>query len=1287
MVKRISYQKLQDLIPIPNLIDVQIRSYRDFLQQGIAPDQRKDQGLQAVFKEVFPVESFDQNCVLDFVSYELSKSKRTVIECLRKMKTFSVSLYVTLTISNIAKNESREETVFLGDFPLMTERASFIINGVERVIISQLHRSPGIFFEQSMHNNGKPLFAYRMIPDRGSWLEAQYDVDDLIHISFDGRPSRRKFLITTFLRAIGYSSNYDILDAIYGVQVKSISKLANLTPEVRKHYYIAKTVSDKNENPLQDAQGYKIASELDPVTADMLDVLQFYKCKTIEVVDCSEFNDHFIKNLKEDSVSDTKEALKEIYKCMRPRDLGSLKNAKLMLNRLFFDRRYYDLGKVGRYKINKALNLTIAPESRVLHKEDFIAACQQLMMVWNGKRKVDDIDHLSNRRVRTVGELLQTQIRIGLVRTERLIRERMTMLDENKTITVQKLVNPKALNALIRDFFGRSELSQFMDQTNPLAELTNKRRLSSLGPGGLNRERAGFEVRDVHPSHYSRICPIETPEGANIGLISSLAIYSRINDYGFIEPPYRKVKNKKALNEIVYLDADEEEKYIIAQANAPLTKDGRFVNKYVNARYKGDVLAALAEDVQFMDVSPRQLISVAAGIIPFLEHDDANRALMGSNMQRQAAPLLRPVSPYVGTGLEGVIARDSKAVICCQENGIVESVSADKIVISPSPDSKAIKRKRDTVREYTLHKYMRSNSNTCINQKPIIRVGDKVKTNQVIADGAATQDGELSLGCNVTVAFMPWCGYNFEDAIVISDRLVREDIYTSIHISEFDIIARDTKLGAEEITRDIPNLSDDALNNLDLEGVIRIGTQVNPGDVLVGKITPKSETELDPEERLLRAIFGEKAADVKDSSLTVPSGTSGIVMDVEIERKVDINQAKLTHAETQRKIKEAQATFKGQYLNLLEELTEQLETVLLGSKLPFDIVDQEKKTVIIAANRKITKVLLRKLATYHKTYGMLKCPSKDQLDGIMEAFNLRIQDLDIRKNEVIERYEQGQGEILSPICQVKIYIASKRKISVGDKMAGRHGNKGIVAKIVPQEDLPFMADGNPVDIVLNPLGVPSRMNVGQVLETHLGHAAKILGIKIATPVFDGISEKEINELLQKSKVIKAKEKGWIVDKKGCVYDQNGVEQTDYFVESDGKTILYDGRTGTPLHQRVVVGEIYMMKLDHLIINKIHARSVGPYSLVTQQPLGGKAQNGGQRFGEMEVWALEAYGAAYLLQEMLTVKSDDVTGRTRIYESIINGNNSLEADIPESFNVLMNEMRSLSLNVTPKKESL
>ena len=944
---------------------------------------------------------------------------------------------------------------------------------------------------------------------------------------------------------------------------------------------------------------------------------------------------------------------------MRPGDPPTAANARALIKRLFFDAKRYDLGRVGRYKITQKLGVKDENDSRILTKADLVAATKYLLRLKKGEGSLDDIDHLGSRRIRTVGELLANQCRVGLARTERLVKERMTLFDQGlESMTPQKLINPKALSAVIRDFFGRSQLSQFMDQINPLAELTHKRRLSALGPGGLSRDRAGFEVRDVHPSHYGRICPVETPEGPNIGLIASLATFARVNDFGFLETPYRKAEKGRVTNHIDYLTADREEQFIVAQANAPIDEKGHFTTPRVTCRAKGDFIDVEPARVDYMDVSPKQLVSVAASLIPFLEHDDANRALMGSNMQRQAVPLLVTESPLVATGLEDRVARDSRAVVVAEQNGKVVSVTGSQVIITedgkyPEGKKKIRHDPSSGIWVYQIRKFMRSNAATCINQKILVAKGETVKKGQVIADGPCTAGGELALGRNVLCAFMPWNGYNFEDAILISERIVKDDVFTSIHIDEFEVGARDTKLGPEEITRDIPNLGDEALKNLGPDGVIRVGAEVKPGDILVGKITPKSETELAPEERLLRAIFGEKAADVKDTSLKVPSGTYGIVMDVKVSSKKEkeLDKDKLSPTETKKAAKQVQEDHRVKTEELREQLTEALSNILLGEKIPLDVVNSETGEIIIPANRKITKTLLRKLAGVYDRIEIDPSPIRNKINEIIGSFKKKFDDLQMQHDEEMERAESGDEVDVGIIKQVKVYIASKRKLSVGDKMAGRHGNKGVVAKIVPEEDMPFLADGTPVDIVLNPLGVPSRMNVGQVLETHLGWAARLLGLKFATPVFDGIKEKEIRGYLK----------------------QAGLPE-------NAKTRLFDGRSGESFDQEIVVGYIYMMKLGHLVADKIHARAVGPYSLVTQQPLGGKAQYGGQRFGEMEVWAMEAYGAAYTLQELLTVKSDDVQGRTRIYESIVKGDNCLEAGVPESFNVLVKEMQSLGMDV-------
>ncbi|HEY2123616.1 MAG TPA: DNA-directed RNA polymerase subunit beta [Chthoniobacterales bacterium] len=1250
MSDRIYFGKIKEAVEPPNLIEVQLNSYVEFLQKEVSPGKRKNVGLQAVFREVFPIKSYDDKVVLDFVSYDIGDPKMSALECQREGQTFSAPLHVTFQLRD--DKGTKEEKVYMGEIPLMTPQGTFVINGAERVVVSQLHRSPGIAFESSIHLNGKVLYSFRIIPDRGSWLEVQFDTNDLLYIYLDRRKRRRKFLATTFLRSIGFSEDSDIIKIFYNIE-----KL-NLDREISEDELNTRVlIQDVRDGEITVARGFE------PLTKATIQQILSLGIKEVDVVDTKD-DDTIIKSIKKDPAHDEEEALKDIYRRLRPGDPPTVANARGLLRRLFFDPKKYDLGRVGRYKINQKLGIDVDLAERTLTKDDFIGAMKYLITLRKGEGILDDIDHLGSRRVRTVGELLANQCRVGLARTERLVKERMTLFDVNVDgMTPQKLINPKALSAVIRDFFGRSQLSQFMDQTNPLAELTHKRRLSALGPGGLSRDRAGFEVRDVHPSHYGRICPIETPEGPNIGLISSMSTFSRINEFGFIETPYRRVEDGGVTTQIDYLTADREENYLVAQANAPIDEQGNFTDEKVSCRYRGDFLEVEPGKIHYMDISPKQLVSVAAGLIPFLEHDDANRALMGSNMQRQGVPLIRSEAPLVGTGLEGKVARDSKAVIVSESDGVVASVTAEQIIVSkdgkaPEPKKKLASRPDEGLFVYELRKFMRSNAGTCINQKPIVKKGQRIEAGQVIADGPNTEAGELALGRNVLVAFMPWNGYNFEDAILISEKVVKEDIYTSIHIDEFEIGARDTKLGPEEITRDIPNVSEEALRNLGPDGVIRVGAEVKPGDILVGKITPKSETELAPEERLLRAIFGEKAADVKDTSLTVPSGTYGIVMDVKVSSRKEVAKQKLTPAETKRQAKQIGEDYKKKKDGLHEELTEALSNILLGEKIPLDVVNAETGEIIIPANRKITKTLLRKLAGVYDHVDIDPSPIRNKIREIISSFEHKFAELDLEKERSLDRIESGDDIDPGIIKQVKVYIASKRKLSVGDKMAGRHGNKGVVAKIVPEEDMPFLHDGTPVEIVLNPLGVPSRMNVGQVLETHLGVAAKALGFKVATPVFDGIDEPEIRKYLTEAKKI------------------DGFT----WVTETGKSQLYDGRTGEAFDQNVVVGYIYMLKLGHLVADKIHARAVGPYSLVTQQPLGGKAQYGGQRFGEMEVWALEAYGAAYTLQELLTVKSDDVQGRTRIYESIVKGDNSLEAGTPESFNVLIKEMQSLGLDV-------
>jgi DNA-directed RNA polymerase subunit beta len=1271
--ERINFGKIKEIIAPPNLIELQTSSYKEFLQAEIPQSKRKNLGMQAVFTEVFPIESYDGKVVLDFHSYEIGEPKVDWLECLREGLTYGAPLYVTFLLKD--EKGTKEEKVFMGELPLMTPQGTFVINGAERVIVSQLHRSPGIAFEKTIHPNGKELFSFRVIPDRGSWYEAQFDTSDLLYVYLDRKKRRRKFLTTTLFRALAF------LD---GEAEKSSKKDADkhrgTDEEILKLFYSVEDVSIKEAEKLDDLQnkvliqdatdeekGLVVARAFEPLSKAVIKQIAELGVKHIKVVDTTADDGIVIKCMKKDPAKNEEEALKDIYRRLRPGDPPTAANAKALIKRLFFDPKRYDLGRVGRYKINQKLSLSNKNESRILTKEDLVEATKYLLRLKKGEGSLDDIDHLGSRRIRTVGELLANQCRVGLARTERLVKERMTLFDQSvEQMTPQKLINPKALSAVIRDFFGRSQLSQFMDQINPLAELTHKRRLSALGPGGLSRDRAGFEVRDVHPSHYGRICPVETPEGPNIGLIASLATFARINDFGFLETPYRKVENGRVTGHLDYLTADREEQYIVAQANAPIDDKGHFTVDRVSCRCRGDFIDVEPKRVDYMDVSPKQLVSIAASLIPFLEHDDANRALMGSNMQRQAVPLLVTEAPFVATGIEDRVARDSRAVVVAEEAGKVASITGSQIIITPNgelPDGKKkIRHDPDkNVWVYEIRKFMRSNAATCINQKILVHKGESIKKGQVLADGPCTQNGELALGRNVLVAFMPWNGYNFEDAILISRKIVKDDIFTSIHIDEFEVAARDTKLGPEEITRDIPNLGEEALKNLGPDGVIRVGAEVKPGDILVGKITPKSETELAPEERLLRAIFGEKAADVKDTSLKVPSGTYGIVMDVKVSAKKD-SERRETATEGKRQLKQIEEDHRKKTEELRDQLTEALSNILLGEKIPLDVVNSETGEIIIPANRKITKTLLRKLAEVYDRIEIDPSPIRNKINEIIGSFKKKFDDIQMQFDEEAERAEAGEGTDSGIVKSVKVYIASKRKLSVGDKMAGRHGNKGVVAKIVAEEDMPHLADGTPVEIVLNPLGVPSRMNVGQVLETHLGWAAKILGFKYATPVFDGIKEKAIRKYLEDAGKIQS-------DKSEVV-----------LVGENGKTHLYDGRTGDRFDQEIVVGYIYMMKLGHLVADKIHARAVGPYSLVTQQPLGGKAQYGGQRFGEMEVWAMEAYGAAYTLQELLTVKSDDVQGRTRIYESIVKGDNALEAGIPESFNVLVKEMQSLGLDV-------
>ncbi|MBA3957866.1 MAG: DNA-directed RNA polymerase subunit beta [Parachlamydiaceae bacterium] len=1246
--QRMSFNAKKEIIDLPNLIEVQLKSYSQFLQADQFPDQRENVGLQEVFNEIFPIKSYDEKTILEYLSYNLGVPKYSPEESIRRGISYNVTLKVLFRLTD--ETGIKEEEVYMGTVPVMTDKGTFVINGAERVVVSQLHRSPGICFEQERHARGNVLYSFRIIPYRGSWLEGAFDSNDLVHIYIDRKKRRRKILATTFIRALGYSSNSDIIEEFFStrkLKIKNEKDFAKLVGKI-----LAQDVLDEES-------GVVFGKAAEKLTTAMLKRMVDAGIDTVRIAEDADENSPVIKMLAKDPTDSYEAALKDFYRKIRPGEPATLANARSAIMRLFFDPKRYNLGRVGRYKINAKLGAEINDEQLqlvTLTKEDVIRALKYLMRLRQGAEDVDidDIDHLGNRRVRSVGELIQNQCRIGLARMDKIIRERMNLFDfSSDTLTPGKIVSAKGLAGVLKDFFGRSQLSQFMDQTNPVAELTHKRRLSSLGPGGLNRDRAGFEVRDVHSSQYGRICPIETPEGPNIGLITSLSTYAKINEFGFIETPYLIVRDGVVTDEIEYMTADQEERCVIAQASTVLDEYRMFKKGICWARFHGEPLEIDTSLVTHMDVSPKQLVSIVTGLIPFLEHDDANRALMGSNMQRQGVPLVIPEAPIVGTGLEARAARDSGAVIVALEDGVVDYVDGNQIVIVPK-DNK-LERK-----VYLLKKFLRSNAGTCINQQPLCNVGDKIKAGDVIADGPATDKGEIALGRNVLVAFMPWFGYNFEDAIIISEKLLREDAFTSIYIEEFELTARDTKLGKEEITRDIPNVSEEALVNLGDDGIIRIGAEVKPGDILVGKITPKSETELAPEERLLRAIFGEKAADVKDASLTVPPGTEGVVMDVKVfSRRDRLSKSDDELVEEAGRLKELHKEFKEKQTALRSERHERIGALLLNEKAPGAVVHRRTAEILVEDNEVISQEIIEILEKEHAED--LLMPNNDlynTLKKLLHDYEVAMQTLDTQLKTEVEFMRKGDID-LDPgvIRQVKVYIACKRKLQVGDKMAGRHGNKGVVSKIVPEADMPRLTDGQTIEVILNPLGVPSRMNMGQLFETHLGFAAKRAGIHVKSPVFEGVPEKEIWDML--------------------------VEQG---LPRDGKLFLYDGCTGDRFDNSVVVGYIYLMKLSHLVADKIHARAVGPYSLVTQQPLGGKAQMGGQRFGEMEVWAAEAYGAAYLLQELLTVKSDDVSGRTRIYESIVKGENLLRPGTPESFNVLIKEMQGLGLDVRAESVS-
>jgi len=1250
-IMRKSYATLPDVVPLPSLTEIQKKSYDDFLQKDFLPEERRNIGLQSLFNEIFPVVSITKKLEMHFVHYSFGVPKYSIIECKRRGMTYQVPLKVTLRIKG-PNDVMKEQSVYLGMIPLMTPDGTFVINGVERVVVSQLQRSPGITFDRTQHPTGVFLYTFTIIPYRGTWLEASFDLNDNIYLSVDRRHKRRRILATTLLRALGFEKNEDIARLFYprrtiGLNSKSGARRA-----------LGKIVAENIKAPGGRKILVKALSQLDK---DSIDDIVAAGVDDVDVLQGATKDSPILLMLEREEYStDRVKALREIHARLQPGEPINPDNAEKLLKRLFFDPATYGLGKVGRYKLCKKLGLSMDEESlecTTLREEDIIAAVSYLVDLRAGNRKstlkgqpvdLDDIDHLGNRRVRSVGELAMNQSRIALVRLERYVRDRMSQHVQGTDIPMpEKLVNPRILTNLLRDFFGRSQLSQFMDQLNPLAELTNKRRLSALGPGGLNRERAGFKVRDVHSSHYGRICPIETPEGANIGLISSLSTYAKVNELGFLETPYIKVVNGQIRQDIVdMLTADEEEKYTIAQANAPRDSKGNLTKSEVMCRKAGEFILATAKEVDYIDVSPKQIVSVAAGLVPFIEHDDANRALMGSNMQRQAVPLMTTEAPLVGTGLESTVARESGAVVISEDDGTVVEVDASHVVLKNN--------KTGEEKDIKFLKYERSNAATTINQTPAVVEKQKIKKGDILANGPAVADGELSLGKNVLVGFMPWEGYNFEDAILVSQKLLKDDMYTSIHIESFETTVSETKLGREETTRDIPNVGEASLSRLDSEGVVLPGTEVVPGDILVGKITPKSETELSPEERLLKAIFGEKAADVRDASLRVPSGTSGIVMDIDVFRR-RLNKTTSDKAEEKKLIKQAHNEFVTAEHDLIKWRKARLSEIF-DRKLKGDIIDETTGETLAQKGKKVDPQLalrierqrLLGLVVEDEEYARDVNKTHYEFEFKLETVNTEY----YRNVEFIRRGDELEHGVLKV---VRVYIATKQRLQVGDKMAGRHGNKGVIAKILPEEDMPYLEDGTPVEIILNPLGVPSRMNVGQVLETHLGWAAKVLGLKFSTPVFDGISETQIGALLKKAKLPEI-----------------------------GKVTLFDGRTGNPFNQKVMVGSIYMMKLGHLVANKIHARAVGPYSLVTQQPLGGKAQAGGQRLGEMEVWALEAYGAAYTLQELLTVKSDDVEGRSKVYESIIKGDCELKAQTPESFNVLVKELRSACLDVRTEK---
>ncbi len=1350
---RKNYGKLREILSIPNLIEVQKKSYNQFLTAANVTDSNLQKGLDRVFKNIFPIEELSDKATLEYLSFRLEKPKFDVEECRQRDLTYSSALKPTLrlVVYDIDQEtntkqvlSAKEQEVYMGEIPLMTPSGTFVINGVERVVVNQMHRSPGVFFDHDKgktHASGKLLFNCRVIPNRGSWLDFEYDVKDILYFRID---RKRKLPVSTFLYALGYKKQEilelfydfksftldknenrwkakfsvedfrrplklkdDLINAADGKKVLKKGSKINL-PIAKKlyddglrqilvgsDYFLGKYIKNDLINPSTNEVFLNSGST---ITQENLDKILELKIGTLTIANIDPINKgaYLIDTINFDKNTSKEEAINDIYKVLRPGEPPSFDIAKEIFNNLFFTSLRYDLSDVGRVKLNSKLNLNCSNDVTILRNDDIIAIIRHMLDLRDGKGEVDDIDHLGNRRVRSVGELVENQFRIGILRMERVIKEKMSSLLEVESAMPQDLINPRPISAALKDFFATSQLSQFMDQTNPLSEITHKRRVSALGPGGLTRERAGFEVRDVHPTHYGRICPIETPEGPNIGLINSLATYSRVNKYGFIESPYRKVINKKVTDTVEYLSAVEEVKFTIAQANSPLNQDGSFKEELVACRKGLNFILSKSDLIEYIDVSPKQLVSVAASLIPFLENDDANRALMGSNMMRQAVPLLKPESPLVGTGIEQGVALDSGATIVAKRDGVVDKIDGKRIVVKAT--EKDLSKSGTDI--YNLLKFQKSNQNTTINQKPLVKIGDMIKQGDIIADGPSTKLGELALGKNVTVAFMPWLGYNFEDSILISQRCVTDDVFTSVHIEEHELMARDTKLGTEEITRDIPNISEESLRNLDESGVVYIGAEVKPGDILVGKVTPKGDTLTNPEEKLLRSIFGEKATDVRDSSLKMPPGSNGIVVDVRVFNRHGIEKDERSTAIEKSEIESAQED------KLVEE-----EILERNIKIRVQEIANEKKLSKKFGKYKpgdkinLDDLKNLKLNDYWKIEFEEEEVNKD-LSIIKNQYSSVKQDIKERFEDKVTKIQQGDELLPNVLKMVKVFVAVKRSLKPGDKMAGRHGNKGVISKIVPIEDMPYMENGQPVDVVLNPLGVPSRMNVGQILETHLGWACSELGDKInqiiKTTNDARKREESIQEILKKIygkkiydnniKSLNKKEFDELSSNLSMgvpistpVFDGASIDDVSNLLKladlpSSGQTNLWDGRSGEKFDRKITVGTIYILKLHHLVEDKIHARSTGPYSLVTQQPLGGKAQLGGQRFGEMEVWALEAYGASYTLQEILTVKSDDVAGRTKVYETIVKGDDNFESGVPESFNVLVKEIKSLGLNI-------